>query len=66
MIGYLARFGIGNRAQLAGAALMGAILASFTVENFSVTGLATATPQSIADRKALLQAAMQIEMQSLV
>jgi hypothetical protein len=45
---------------------MGAILASFTVENFSVTGLATATPQSIADRKALLQAAMQIEMQSLV
>ncbi|HOE12777.1 MAG TPA: PfkB family carbohydrate kinase [bacterium] len=65
MIGYLARFGIGNRAQLAGAALMGAILASFTVENFSVTGLATATPQSIADRKGLLQAATQIEMQSL-
>ncbi|HQO35378.1 MAG TPA: PfkB family carbohydrate kinase [bacterium] len=65
MVGYLTKFGIGNRSELAGAALMGAILASFTVENFSVTGLATATPQSIAERKGLLQAATQTEMQTL-
>jgi sugar/nucleoside kinase (ribokinase family) len=60
MVGYLARFGGLSRAELAGAALMGSILASFTVENFGLTGLTCATPQSINTRLQILKAAMDI------
>ncbi|MFH1737681.1 MAG: PfkB family carbohydrate kinase [bacterium] len=62
MMGCLARFDLSTRAELAGAALMGSILASFTVENFSVTGLACATPQSINARQEMLRAAMDVHI----
>lgn len=62
MVGYLARFGGLSRPQLAGGALMGAILASFTVENFGVAGLACATPQSINKRLEDMKAAMDIDV----
>lgn len=60
MVGYLARYGGLSRPELAGAARMGAILASFTVENFGVTGPACATPRSINSRLEDLKAATDI------
>jgi sugar/nucleoside kinase (ribokinase family) len=65
MVGYLVRLGGWSRSELAGAALMGSILASFTVEHFGLTGLASATPQSINIRLEDLKAATDISTKPL-
>jgi len=65
MMGHLARYGAESREALAGAALMGTVLASFTVESFGVTKLAMAGSDTINERVTMLTEAMKIDLHLL-
>ncbi len=60
MMGCLARYGVKSREALAGAALMGTVLASYTVEDFGVTNLARADSAKINERLTMLTDAMKV------
>jgi len=61
-IGYLDRRGDTSLHDLKAAVVFGSVVASFAVEDFSVTGLLRANESSMADRYAALASMTRIEM----